>query len=102
MKVAMTNAAGDRSHQDFAILWLVDIDIFDRQGLFRPMKYGCFHRIAPFCGEGLSTPRHLEGGAAGEPSADAARDAGAGGLTARCRPRLARRCQATPRSNATA
>jgi hypothetical protein len=43
----VAHAARDGAHQDFAILWLVDFDIFYNQRLFRTIKYGGLHRRNP-------------------------------------------------------
>ena len=53
MKVAMADAAGDGAHQDLALTRLVDLDVFDRKGLIRPMKNCGFHRGTP-CDAGLN------------------------------------------------
>jgi hypothetical protein len=47
MQIAVTNAAGNGSHQNLAILRAVDLYIFDRERLFRTVKNCGFHRQTP-------------------------------------------------------
>jgi hypothetical protein len=47
MEVAVADAAGNDFDPDFAILGIVDIDIFDFQRLVGPVEDCCFHRDAP-------------------------------------------------------
>ena len=45
----MTHAGGGGAHEDFVILRIIYIDLFDGQRLIGTMKYGGLHRdVAPF------------------------------------------------------
>src|SRR5690348_13976672 len=60
VEVAMANAARNDAHQHFAILWFVDVDVFDEQRLLGTMEYGGLHRRSP--PECLATiPRRTRG-----------------------------------------
>ena len=45
MKIAVAHTGRDGFDQNFAIAWLVDIDLFDRERLIRAVEDCGFHRI---------------------------------------------------------
>jgi hypothetical protein len=47
VQIAMANAARDGAYENFAIQRLVDLDIFDNQGLLGTIENGGFHRRNP-------------------------------------------------------
>ena len=47
MEIAMADAARDGADQDLALARLIDLNVFNRKGLVRPVKYCGFHRETP-------------------------------------------------------
>jgi hypothetical protein len=47
VQIAVAYAAGHGAHQHLALARLVNLHLFDRQGLIRPVKYSGFHRGTP-------------------------------------------------------
>jgi hypothetical protein len=48
MQIAVADAARNGADQDLALTRLVDVNVFNRKGLVRPVKYCGFHRETPW------------------------------------------------------